>query len=267
MADDDLARLDTVEEDAGNVWRKIVAEHRRKDPNLTTDDPWSGRSVTAEFRRLMGVEWTDAAVSELEWYLERLRNPPSPEGANGWVLSWGEHELGPDWITVLGSSRVGQAIDLRLGIIRGRPRVIGLRMDNGVEITADVLRKIKLGEVLDVLAREYASGPPQAVDLGGVKFKEREAVLQGLVEEWARVQTLFEGLEHVDSASVPTRRGVPPSDEQLHAFARRFLEEFRSRPRGAITRTASAFPMARSTAYRWLELCRERGLIPVEEDK
>jgi hypothetical protein len=169
-------------------------------------------------------------------------------------------ELGPDWITVLEPSPVGQAVDLRIAMVRGRPRVIGLRMDNGIEITADVLRKIKLGEVLDRLVGE--ANVRTTPDMTGVKFKEREVVLM----DWAQAGIWLMELPHVDTEAAPTRRGVPPSDEQLNAFARRYVEEFRKRPRGAITRTADTFPMARSTAYRWLDLCRDRGLIPTEED-
>ncbi|HSX66386.1 hypothetical protein, partial [Nocardioides sp.] len=143
------------------------------------------------------------------------------------------------------------------GMQRGRPCIVGIRIDNGLEVTADHLREPKLKEILRAfLGRWRADGP----DLVGVKFKYH----QDVQEWWLGMRSFLDSSPEVSGAVPRAQRGRTPTDETLRDFARRYVAETQKVPHGAITRAARAVPIGRTTAYRWLDMCRERGLIPDE---
>jgi hypothetical protein len=134
--------------------------------------------------------------------------------------------------------------------------VIGLLVDNDLEVTADLLRSIRVGALLEQFIGDFQESGP---DLSGVRFKYHQIVK----EEW-QVMDVFLSEARLPADSPPpikARKGQPPSDEALRRFANVYRHSVATNPRGAITQTAREMHMARSTVYRWIDLCRDRGLL------
>jgi hypothetical protein len=134
--------------------------------------------------------------------------------------------------------------------------VIGLLVDNELDVTANLLRSIRVGALLEQFIGDFEESGP---DLSCVKFKEHQIVK----EEW-EVMRLFLSEAKLAADSPPpikARKGHPPSDEALRRFADVHRHSLATNPRRAITQTAREMHMARSTAYRWIELCRKRELL------
>lgn len=209
----------------------------------------------AEFTRVMGIHPDEAAVSELEWAREHLQ-------ARQWDVPlrysfrWDE-DASDGWVTVASGPGLSQPVDVRVGMKRGRPCIVGIRVDNGTELTADHLREPKLKEILSAfLGRWTADGP----DVAGIKFKYH----QDLHEWWVGMRSFLDASPAVEGEVPRAQRGRAPTDEMLRDFARHYVAEMQTAPHGAISRAARAVHTGRTTAYRWLELCRERGWIPDE---
>lgn len=163
-----------------------------------------------------------------------LTSPPVTPGATGWV----------QFVSEDGSR---QPFALRFARRGGKPRVVGLVVDNGEEITADYLRSIKLGE---------------AVEFWFDTELDDEDELKALMNDWLESST--------DELPALPRRGNAPSDEALRAFVRAYQAAAVRHPRSAmteVTRRSGPVRMARSTGYRWLRLARERGLYEETEDE
>lgn len=136
------------------------------------------------------------------------------------------------------SEALGQPLRVRIKRLGSRVAVVGLEVDNGRPVTAADLRSIKFPEILDAI---FDDSTP--------------------ADWWREVA----GVEIPQGKARPAKKGTPPSDDQLQAFARLYLEERARHPSRAMTTTTKRFKMARSTGYRWLEECRQRGLLPKEE--
>jgi hypothetical protein len=149
----------------------------------------------------------------------------------------------PDWVRVE-SSAVAQPFWVRLAKRGGRLRVLGLVVDNGEEVTADLLRSIRLGQLVE----EFFDNQDEVDQLA----------LGGFVDQ----------LPELPTGEPRARRGNPPSDDDLRTFVAAFRLELGRHPRRAmheVTKKGGHVPMARSTGYRWLTLARERGLYQEDD--
>lgn len=152
-----------------------------------------------------------------------------------------------DWLRVHGGP-LQVPIEVKFGMAGGRPKVFGLRVDPGHEVTADALRTIKVGEIV----RTFFAQPPTP---RGVSPADR----QQLIFDWAQER---QELLNKAPTSPPATRGTPPDDERLKAFA----DTYRALG-GAMSAVAKHQHMARSTAYRWLDLCRSKGFITLADEE
>ena len=233
------------------------------------DDIWgealqaaAQRGVSAEDLEREFVEWAgfssaEATAAELVAFLQRSPTPGGPSGPAPRLE--GQPLDGPDgWIRVTGTA-LSQPVDVRVAMRAGRPRIVGIRVDNDQEVTADFLRQIRVGEILGVVLSWGELGEPP--NLAGVKFKEREIV----IAEWAAPAIFLQELPAVGpDETTSAKRGTPPPDSALRNFARTYLQRLAVKPHGAMAAAAREVHIARSTAYRWAELCRERGYLPQE---
>jgi len=171
------------------------------------------------------------------------------------ALGWTTSHRGDDRWVEIRDADLGQRIDVVVERVAGRPRIVGLRIDNGREVTADLLRRIRLGRILEeqlgVSSRAYDPNVPDE-DLDEDENRDRAAL-----GDWFEAN-----VKDAADPRVRAKRGHPPSDESLHRFVALYLSELAARPRGAMPRTAKHFYMDRTTGYRWLTQARERGLIP-----
>lgn len=210
-----------------------------------------------ELYGLVGHSPEEAAWFELAEFDRRIR------AGRGWprddldrpAVAISEPD-GDGWVYADGRS-LPQPLHVRFAMINGRPRPVGLKIDNGAEITSETLRAIRLPDILASLTRSWRADGP---DLRGVKFKEYETARA----DWAQQD---EALGQLPAVSVEPKRGLPPSDELLRQFARTYIDEVASRAHGAVSRAARTHGVARSTAYRWLDLCRKRGYLQDEGDR
>ena len=163
---------------------------------------------------------------------------------------------GDDWVEVY-QGGLGQPIHVRLGKVAGRFRITGLRIDNSREVTADLLRRIRLGQILeDILGESTRAYDPDVPD---EDLDPWEAVDRAAIGEWVSIHATSEAGRQLR----PTR-GKPPSDEELRRFVTRYQSELARRPHGAMTRATKDL-MDRTTGYRWLARARQRGLISSED--
>lgn len=164
----------------------------------------------------------------------------------------------PGWFSASGGN-LPQPVRIRVGLVRGRLRVIGVALDNGRPVTSNDLRALRLGDLLEACVEDYDPAGPH---LAGEKFKYHES----LTQDWTVLDIWLRSAPTVEQVDVtPARRGSAPSDDQLRQFASVYLEEQRDHPRRAMTLTTRRIPMARSTGYRWADLCRARGYLPRED--
>lgn len=198
--------------------------------------------------------------------------------------------LADGWVRVVGDS-LAQPVDLKIkDSVRG-VRVIGLRIDNAQEVTSAELR-FRLGEISAALARhlvwlrEVATDRDEAdaikalalvdparydaLQAGAVADQPGELFSWAVIEQEAARSSLASWLQRLENApDVPPKargRGAKaPTDDEYRAFAKAYLIELASGTRGAKQRVASKLSMDRTTAYRWIRHCEERGYLPPTE--
>jgi hypothetical protein len=205
---------------------------------------------------------------------------------------------GDGWVNVSGSC-LPEGLRIRVALKGERLHVVGVylqraHLQNGIRpITSADLRRIPLSSIVsemwsDLLDQQrraafdarsafmmmaYAYDPLDAdlVDedkaerLGAMEAQfGRYNDLEGSLKD--RVQSFVELGESIETASAtPRPRGAAPAtDLELKTFAGEYLAQIRNGMRGAVTRTARARSISRSTVYRWIEQCRERGFLPSE---
>lgn len=178
-----------------------------------------------------------------------------------------------------------QPVDVQLALVRGKPTVVALRVDNDREVTARGLRDIRMRRLAEEL---LAFVRATAADLA-LKDREIEALraYRGpLSHDWTNeasawltmaesgaegleLEQWLEGLADADTAqlesSVRTRGARSPTEEEYRAFARVYLEEEAAGAYGARGRVARRLHMDRATVYRWARVCRERGHLPTPQ--
>jgi hypothetical protein len=183
---------------------------------------------------------------------------------------------GGEWTRVR-DGRNGRPFDVRFRLIHGRPRVLGVRFDDDAPVTARQLREPRITDL------ESAFGHFLAMSAADVR--EVEAMLLELqagsgtddAEDLHDTLSVIEAMRHEadewrndlaqpdDTPMKPRGRGAsPPTDDDLRRLLRVLREQRLRGQRGAITRTARQIGMDRSTVYRWLASCEERGLLPAE---
>ncbi|MDQ0576468.1 hypothetical protein [Agromyces albus] len=139
----------------------------------------------------------------------------------------------------------------------GRPVVTGLVVGAtwpNAEITADVLRSIRLGEIVRELHKGFSPTevPP---------YDDFRAQI-----EWALMhQTYVEGAATLTEPS----RAFRGDEERLRVFARTYQANIVRSPRSPMAATLrdlenrqEFLKISRATLYRWLERCRDLGLLP-----
>jgi hypothetical protein len=130
----------------------------------------------------------------------------------------------------------------------GRPMMTGLIIGNDgpAEITADTLRHIRIGALLEQLTAGFSPHDPPLVD------DLRAQTEWGLMHEFTR--------RSPPPAPEQTRsRG--PSDAELRHFAEVYRTEVRRNRRRAMSATAEEVGVSRATANRWAAQCRKYGYL------
>lgn len=210
-------------------------------------------------------------------------NPDDPSGSGD--LTPFPPDDPDDWIGV-GVGGLTHRLAIKARLVGGRLRVVALRVDDEQVVTARTLRKVPLGAIEDMLARALAEHQ-RDVATSARRYEEElqslgddvsdsyrrgvEATAEA-TQEWVdELQAYLDKLE--TSAISPAELGGrgrgarPPSEEEYQAFARIYLERLRTDPRRALSSTAKAAGMDRSTVYRWIKECRkpERLYLPPKE--
>lgn len=213
------------------------------------------------FAERYGMWPEEATAAELDSILGEMRGPERASMTHGGLTFMIDGESS-DWVHVSGEG-LPQPITVRLAVHRGRPRIVGFKMDNNTEVTADALRAVRLGQVLREFLRVWTPSA-QPPNLRGSRPQDRDALLL----DWAEGGIYLDRLPKIDSSNVvKAKRGTPPPSEVLQHFARILLEERLTQPHGAMARASRRCHIARSTAYRWAELCREHDYLPKEEEE
>lgn len=240
--------------DPDEVWRSVVA--------VGAAAELSEVDLHSQFEHRFGFSPDEASAGELLVFRAELQEPRPAPDPRPHEFRIGT-ERGGDWISVQGGG-LPQPIEVRIAVIGDRPRIVGIHIDNGQEVSADVLRGLRLGQVLKHFLEGYS---PQGPDVRGMAHSDQHAVLHDL-DAWVEWGLMHEFLnERVARADAPVRakKGTAPSEAALRNFARIYVRHFKTQQHGALAATAREIPVARSTAYRWLSMCRERGYLHTEE--
>ncbi len=171
----------------------------------------------------------------------------------------------------------GRPLDVRIQLMDGRPRVLGLRLDDGLPVTARQLRAVSLPEIeaafglymarknadLELLEENTAHG-------GALSSEDAEEAWGNslIVQELRQLQgTWAQDLQgSAETELGPRGLGAsPPTDNELRRFAAALQSQRLTRHRGAVTRTAKTLGMHRTTAHRWIKTCEERGFLPSDK--
>jgi hypothetical protein len=170
------------------------------------------------------------------------------------------HFFGPDeagWVSVRGD-QLEQPVRVRFGRSGRRLHIVGLEIDNNQELTSRLLRSIKFPEILDLYFEDWDPEDDLTSSFDAPDWWHE------VVDQLAAVHVQ----EIPGSGGRPARRGQPPAEAQLRKFAQIYQDERIRHPSKAMEMTTRRMPMARSTAYRWAELCRDpqRAYLPPEEE-
>jgi hypothetical protein len=163
-------------------------------------------------------------------------------------FSRGDKSEGP-WVRVEGGDL---PIPIEIRVHRGsdgRTVVTGLvaGTDGGLgEITAAMLRRIPLGEIVTALFDEEFPGG----DLADVVRYIRPAVVRGVMQA------------RTDAAPAVGTRSRRPQEAEYREFAETYLKELARSPHRAMTNAARAHRLSRATANRWADACRQLGYLP-----
>ncbi|MEV6817917.1 hypothetical protein AB0M72_04090 [Nocardiopsis dassonvillei] len=157
------------------------------------------------------------------------------------------------WVRVTGGG-LDTPVLVRVAYGRdGRPIMTGLIIgdDGPAEITADTLRRIRIGALLEQLTTGFdPSEPPPWDDL-------RAQTEWGLMHEFTRRSP----------PPMPQQsRTRGPSDDELRHFAEVYRTEVRRNRRRAMTATAESVGVSRATANRWAQQCRKYGYLDRRDD-
>lgn len=158
-----------------------------------------------------------------------------------------------DWIEVSGGGLESPVMIACARTEDGRFVVNGLIVGAGFprpEITANTLRRIPIAKMLGQLWDGFNGDKvPTDEDFD-------ELIAWGLMHQLGHRQ---------DWLPVVSRAGARKvEDDALELFATVFKEERTRRSHGAMSRAAARLHIHRSTAYRWLALCREKGFLSSE---
>lgn len=206
-------------------------------------------------------------------------NAPRWRTIDGSPYEFDERSSGAEWIRVRGAG-LSHTVRAKFALVAGLPRLMGLEFDSGEPLTARQLREPRITAMeaafsayLDQKQRELdslddlANDLLAAGDLPDDEAEERHGTLTAIDQirterdGWLALLGDTSGLE----VTARGRGSSPPSEGELRAFAAELTRQ-QSAGRGAVTRTATAIGMDRSTVYRWIEACRERGLLPQKEN-
>jgi hypothetical protein len=174
------------------------------------------------------------------------------EAAPGVEPSWSSLDEDDTWTRVAGGT-LEAPIYIRIAKTKdGRGVINGLLIGGAwprEQITANTLRSIKIGEILEKVFDGWdINTPPDYDDL-------EDQVSWGLMHE-----TFVRQAETIPSDSRAGSRSAP--SDQLEEFARAYLTQRGRNAYRAMTATAKEFSISRATANRWAARCRDRGLLP-----
>jgi hypothetical protein len=181
--------------------------------------------------------------------------------SNEYVLTTGASPLADDedrsWVRVEGGG-LRQPVYVRIGWVGEELGVLGVLINNGQRINSSDIR-LPLGRIVAQWAREEMPGRP---DYAGAR-KMKDLIIAE--EDWAHWNMFVaDNLPAGESVAPRGRGAAPPSESDLKAFAAVYIDELRTKQRGAVSRTAERFGMHRVTAHKWIDRCREAGVLPSE---
>lgn len=190
---------------------------------------------------------------------------------------------------------LAQPIAVNVRMAGASLRIVGITIDNGEEVTSNTLRSIRVAhlaaELQKFLREELADWhheesrvlewfesqahmDPDDVEFSPGAFtgpREYLSAEEHMALELAEIRIgrrrLTAWLEESgeDVVFKPRTRGMSaPTDAEYRRFALIYLEELEAGERGAKARTARRSGMGRQTAYRWIQECQTRGLVPQE---
>ncbi|GEP34323.1 hypothetical protein NSZ01_20910 [Nocardioides szechwanensis] len=191
-----------------------------------------------------------------------------------------DRSAGGEWLRVRGGG-LSDVLEVKFALVGGTFRLTGLQFDSGRPLEARLLREPRI----QAIEAAFASYRPRAVerlsdahehfeglpagDMTDAEAEDHYSTLRVLDQMQASEDAWTARLSEAGEA-VPLRprgRGAsPPSDQELASFARELTKQ-QLAGRGAVTRTSASIGINRSTAYRWIETCRERGYLPPKEDR
>lgn len=141
--------------------------------------------------------------------------------------------------------------------------VTGVLINNGQPVTSTDLR-LPLQRILEQFARHLRSEAADVATKTPAQNSSDWAYQKSGVAEYDEWVASMASLPPVEAA--PRGRGAPPpTEDELRAFAAVYAHELRLGARGAVTRSAEKFGMHRVTAHKWIQRCREAGILPSEE--
>jgi hypothetical protein len=202
-------------------------------------------------------------------------NAPRWRSIDGSPYEFDERSAGGEWIRVRGGG-LTNIVRAKFASVAGIPRLMGLEFDSGEPLTARQLREPRITAMeasfaayldqdqraLDDL-NDVADDLTAAGDLPDDEAEERHSTISVIHQIRAARDGWLDRLGDTGDVKVTARgRGSsPPTEGELRAFAAEFTRQ-QGAGRGAVQRTAEVIGMNRSTVYRWIEVCREGGLLP-----
>lgn len=205
-------------------------------------------------------------------------NAPRWLRVDGTPYEFDSRSSGGDWVRMRGGG-LSHPVTAKFKHVAGSPRLMGLQFDSGEPLSARHLREPRLtameaafARYLDDRVREHADASKDidaqrdADDLADEEAEDLFGSASVLRQIQAESDAWLAQLGDVGDAKISARgRGSsPPTERELRAFAAEFTTQQRA-GRGAVGRTATAIGMNRSTVYRWIEACRDGGLLPPKE--
>lgn len=254
-------------------------------PSIANASTRSGQPVCAVFTsrlvsraqkrrcaRLLHYRNAAASVLRMDFNASRWRS------IDGSAYEFDERTSGGATIRVRGGG-MSQVLRAKFVLVGGMPRLMGLESDGDAPLTARQLREPRIPEMEAAFAAyldqdrrnadeqsDLAKDLLAQEDLSDEEAEDRHGTVSVIYQIRESRERWLGALDSSADVKVAARgRGSsPPSEGELRAFAAAFTRQ-QAAGRGAASRTAREIGMNRSTVYRWIEICRDRGLLPPRE--
>lgn len=166
----------------------------------------------------------------------------------------------PDsWIEVTRGG-LPQVVKVQIAMVNGSPIVRGLRIDNPAGVTSRTVRAVTVGRLLLELGAHLVRELQRLTEEAVTDPRAKE-----ILDNWVGPAGLPPSIDRRPVA--PRGRGAkPPTVDELRRFAETLTGERARAQRGAVTRASREMGMSRSTAHRWINICKQQGLLHDEEN-